>query len=73
MRLLFRWLFTQTESLPLGRWCHPLSSARCNQDVKAHLANIDNSFTSLATKKIKRQNEETTRDTVSVFVDTYGF
>lgn len=42
MRLL-RWLFATSPQAPLGRWCHPKSSPLCNQDIKAHLANIDNS------------------------------
>lgn len=28
----------------LGRWCHPLSHPKCNQNRKADLANLDNSF-----------------------------
>lgn len=32
--------------IPLGRWCHPSSEKykdKCKPDIKAHLANLDNS------------------------------
>ena len=32
--------------IPLGRWCHPSSEkykGKCKPEIKAHLANLDNS------------------------------
>jgi hypothetical protein len=34
------------KDIPLGRWCHPSSDKykdNCKPDIKAHLANLDNS------------------------------
>ena len=34
------------KDIPLGRWCHPSSDKykdKCKPDIKAHLANLDNS------------------------------
>ena len=34
------------QEIPLGRWCHPSSEKykdKCKPDIKAHLANLDNS------------------------------
>tara|TARA_B100000424_G_C22906380_1_gene482127 strand:- start:450 stop:668 length:219 start_codon:yes stop_codon:yes gene_type:complete len=34
-----------TTIMPLGRWCHPEYNDKCNVDIKSHLANLDNNYT----------------------------
>ena len=54
----------------LGRWCHPTSNVyahSCNQNVKADLANADNSAgLSLNTQAVTKN--EIKKDPVSVFI-----
>ena len=33
-------------TIHLGRWCHPDFNQKCNVDIKADLANLDNNFSS---------------------------
>jgi len=36
--------FTPPPTIHLGRWCHPDFNEKCNVDIKADLANLDNGF-----------------------------
>ena len=57
----------------LGRWCHRSSPsyARCDPDLKSHLANVDNNLPTAQTQRVL--HEDTPRDPVSaVFFDSYG-
>ena len=47
IRLLFNVIVNSIKlkkiNMPLGRWCHPNYTYKCNSDIKSHLATIDNS------------------------------
>lgn len=55
----FSKLFESKKEKPLGRWCTPISSSKCNPEIKADNANEDNgpglndNYTIIATKKKK--------------------
>lgn len=36
--------FAAPPTIHLGRWCHPNFNEKCNVDIKADLANLDNGF-----------------------------
>ncbi len=52
----------------LGRWCHPQSHKRCNQALKADLANSDNTFSVPRLPRATATARPSSRDPVSVFV-----
>ncbi len=39
---IVRRLFANPKLMPLGRWCHPMSSATCDIERKIDFANNDN-------------------------------
>jgi len=53
----FSKLFESKKEKPLGRWCTPISSSKCNPEIKADNANEDNgpglknNYPIIATKK----------------------
>jgi len=40
---MLSWLARVSPPPMLGRWCHPASNRMCNWEIKADLANADNS------------------------------
>lgn len=61
-----------------GRWCLPAFNKNCNQDLKSHWANIDNSLSSTKPEhNTPTQNEEKIvpwdHPTLLVFYDSFGY
>ena len=69
-KIMQRWWFglAPPPPMPLGRWCHPLSHARCDQERKADLANADNSCAGQAASSSPVTKPVPERDPVSVFL-----
>ncbi len=45
--------FTPPPTIHLGRWCHPDFNDKCDVDIKADLANLDNGFLVRSNKNAK--------------------